>query len=286
MAPTIPRLPADSDRSAIGDALLEDGVVVVEDVLDRSIIDAFNREIDELIEQDARDEQRYSNDTITAFFGENTGQVPSIASRSAVFRSEILCHELIVALCDRVLLPRCARYQLNFANVMLRGPGARAQPLHRDDDNYIHMPREAGFELELATMIPLSAFTEELGATLIAPGSHRWERGREARPEELAVAEMAPGSMAFYLGSVVHAGGGNRSGDRWRRGMHLSYCLGWLRAQENVFLTTPIELVRTLPREQQAMLGYAIHDAIADGGGFLNGVDWRDPLDLIDEGRL
>lgn len=286
MAPALPRLPADASRQKIGDALLEHGVVVVEDVLDRSVVDAFNAELDALVEQDARDERRYSNDTITQFFGANTDQISSIASRSAVFRREILCHELILALCDRALLPRCARYQLNFANVMLRGPGAAAQNLHRDDDNYIHLPRSPGFELELAAMIPLSAFTAPLGATLIAPGSHRWERDRQARPEELAVAEMEPGSMAFYLGSVVHAGGANTSRDRWRRGMHLSYCLGWLRAQENVFLTTPIELVRTLPREQQAMLGYAIHDAIADEGGFVNAVDWRDPIELIAEGRL
>lgn len=286
MAPTIARFPYDAPRARIGDALLEDGAVIVEGALSAQVLAEFNTELDGLIEETKAQERLYSNSTITAFFGTNTGQVASLASRSAVFRREVLCHELNVALCDRVLLPHCARYQLNFSNVMLRGPGAKAQPLHRDDGIYIYMPKPEGFHLELASMTALGEFTAEMGATLIAPGSHLWPEERQARPEELVIAEMEPGSTAFYLGSVVHAGGANSTADKWRRGMHLSYCLGWLRAQENIFLTTPMEVVRALPREQQAMLGYAIHDAIAVMGGFVNAVDWRDPLDLIAEGRL
>jgi ectoine hydroxylase-related dioxygenase (phytanoyl-CoA dioxygenase family) len=286
MALTIARFSYDAPRAKIGDALLEDGVVIVEGVLKEALLSEFNSEIDQLIQEEQTRARLYSNATVTAFFGENTGQVATLAARSEVFRREILCHELNVALADRVLLPNCARYQLNFANVMLRGPGAKAQPLHRDDGIYIYLPKPPGFNLELASMTALSAFTAEMGATLIAPGSHLWPEDRQAKPEELIVAEMEPGSMAFYLGAVVHAGGENRTPDKWRRGMHLSYCLGWLRTQENIFLATPMELVRSLPREQQAIMGYAIHDAIAVMGGFVNAVDWRDPLDLIAEGRL
>ena len=285
MAPKIARFAYDSPRAKIGDALLEDGAVIVEGMLAKPVLADFNQEIDSLIEEGKERDRLYSNATITAFFGENTGQVASLASRSAVFRREVLCHELNMALCDRVLLPNCARYQLNFSNVMLRGPGAKAQPLHRDDGIYIYMPKPS-FHLELASMVALGEFSADMGATLIAPGSHLWPEERMAKPEELVVAEMEPGSSAFYLGSVVHAGGANRTADKWRRGMHLSYCLGWLRAQENIFLSTPMEVVRSLPREQQAMMGYAIHDAIAVMGGFVNAVDWRDPLDLLAEGRL
>jgi ectoine hydroxylase-related dioxygenase (phytanoyl-CoA dioxygenase family) len=286
MAPKIARFAYDAPRARIGDALLEDGAVIVEGALSKEMLTEFNQEIDGLIKEQEAQDRLYSNSTITAFFGSNTGQVASLASRSAVFRREVLCHELNIAMCDRVLLPNCARYQLNFSNVMLRGPGAKAQPLHRDDGIYIHMPKPPGFHLEVASMVALGEFSADMGATLIAPGSHRWEPDRQAQPEDLVVAEMEPGSTAFYIGSVIHAGGANRTADKWRRGMHLSYCLGWLRAQENIFLSTPMEIVRSLPREQQALLGYAIHDAIAVMGGFVNAVDWRDPLDLIAEGRL
>jgi ectoine hydroxylase-related dioxygenase (phytanoyl-CoA dioxygenase family) len=284
MAPAIARLPYDSPRDRIGDVLEADGVVIVEGVLGPEALAEFNGEMDAVIPDLQARERRHTNPALTAFFGENTWELAHLAARSAVFRRDFLCHELNMALCDRVLLPHCARYQLNHTALYLRGPGSKAQPLHRDDGIYNYMPKPS-FHLELASMTALGEFTADMGATLLAPGSHLWSEDRVAEPDELVAAEMEPGSMAFYLGSIIHAGGANRT-DRWRRGMHISYCLGWLRTQENIFLSTPMELVRTLPREQQAMLGYAIHDAIADRGGYLNAVDWRDPLDLIAEGAL
>ena len=68
---------------------------------------------------------------------------------------------------------------------------------------------------------------------------------------------MAAGSAVVYLGSTLHGGGANVTTDVRRRGMHVSYCVGWLRTEENQYLSTPIEVVRTLPRESQALLGYA-----------------------------
>jgi hypothetical protein len=68
--------------------------------------------------------------------------------------------------------------------------------------------------------------------------------------------------------------------------MHVSYCAGWLRTEENQYLATPIEVVRTLPPDAQALLGYAAHDALADGGGYLGTVGVRDPLELLASGEL
>jgi ectoine hydroxylase-related dioxygenase (phytanoyl-CoA dioxygenase family) len=68
--------------------------------------------------------------------------------------------------------------------------------------------------------------------------------------------------------------------------MHVSYCVGWLRTEENQYLATPIEVARTLPRQSQALLGYAVHDAIASGGGYLGTVAVQDPVELIAAGRL
>jgi hypothetical protein len=68
--------------------------------------------------------------------------------------------------------------------------------------------------------------------------------------------------------------------------MHLSYVLGWLRTEENHYLGTPLEVVRSLPRQAQELLGYAAHDAIEDGGGYLGAVDLSDPVELLADGRL
>jgi ectoine hydroxylase-related dioxygenase (phytanoyl-CoA dioxygenase family) len=68
--------------------------------------------------------------------------------------------------------------------------------------------------------------------------------------------------------------------------MHVSYVVGWLRTEENQYLSVPADVVRTLPRRAQELLGWAAHDAIASGGGYLGTVDLRDPVDLLAEGRL
>ena len=84
----------------------------------------------------------------------------------------------------------------------------------------------------------------------------------------------------------IDGGGGNQTRDQWRRGMHLSYVLGWLRTEENNYLVTPLEAVRDLPRRAQQLLGYTVHDAIAIGGGSLGLYNTNDPLDLMEKGEL
>jgi ectoine hydroxylase-related dioxygenase (phytanoyl-CoA dioxygenase family) len=189
------------------------------------------------------------------------------------------------ALCDAVLLPACASYQLNIAHVLDRGPGSEQQLLHRDEAVWIHLPQPHP-EVQIASVIALVDFTADNGATRVAPGSHRWAADRVASPDELVPAEMTAGSAIVYLGSTLHGGGPNTTSDVRRRGMHVSYCVGWLRTEENQYLATPIDVVRTLPRESQALLGYAAHDAIGAGGGYLGTVSVQDPLELLATGQL
>ena len=99
-------------------------------------------------------------------------------------------------------------------------------------------------------------------------------------------AEMPAGAAIFYLGSMIHGGGPNTTTDVRRRGMHMSFTLGWLRTEENNYLITPPEIARTFPRKTQELLGYRVHDAIAIGGGSLGLVDTLDPIELMAEGKL
>ena len=97
---------------------------------------------------------------------------------------------------------------------------------------------------------------------------------------------MPAGSAVLYLGSTIHGGGRNATSDEWRRGMHMSFVVGWLRTEDNNYLSTPLDVVRTLPRRSQELLGYSAHDAIASGGGYLGTVDLLDPVELIAQGKL
>ena len=280
----VPRLAANAPTEDVVAALRERGAVIVEDLLDRSLLARFNAEIDPILEQ-VSPQRAYLNPAIDFFYGDRVRQITGMATRSRIFGEEILCHPFYGAVCDAILGPNCASYQLNVAQVMDRGPGAEQQLLHRDEDVWVHLPRPHP-EVQVASVIALVDFTADLGATVVAPGSHRWPRERQAEPEELACAEMPAGSAVLYLGSTIHGGGANVTTDGWRRGMHMSFVVGWLRTEDNNYLSTPPSVARTLPRRSQELLGYAAHDAIASGGGYLGTVDLLDPVELLAQGKL
>ncbi len=160
---------------------------------------------------------RHLNPAIGAFHGPYTKHVSGLAGKSRTFATEIMVHPVLRGTCDAILGPSCARWQLNLAHLLARGPGADDQYLHRDELvwNLVPEPRP---ELQVASMVALVDFTEDIGATRVVPGSHRWDHARDAEPQEIAVAEMPAGSAAIYLGSTIHGGGANRTGDTWRRG--------------------------------------------------------------------
>lgn len=63
--------------------------------------------------------------------------------------------------------------------------------------------------------------------------------------------------MLIYTGTVFHGGGANISnGDRV--GLNITYTLGWLRQEENQYLSCPPEIARDLSPELQALIGYAM----------------------------
>ena len=85
---------------------------------------------------------------------------------------------------------------------------------------------------------------------------------------------MSAGSALFYLGSVLHGGGANRTSQEQRRGMFVGYVVGWLRTEENSFLTVPRDRVRSLPLRVRELLGYKAHSAIGVA-------DVGDPMALL-----
>src|SRR5262245_30755614 len=216
------------------DALRNDGVVIVEGLLSPDVLARFNAELDPLLDA-ARPDPQFINDGVAWFFGSRTRHITGVAGKSRTFATEILPHDVYKRLSEAVLGPSCARVRLNLAHVLDRGPGSDDQLIHRDHDIWVHLPRPHD-EYQLSSVIALVDFTAENGATRVIPGSHEWDPGREPTPDELVPAEMPAGSAVIYLGSMLHCGGANVTDGVRRRGMHLSYCVGWLRTEENQFL--------------------------------------------------
>jgi len=281
---TIARFADTSDDGAIVAALRDDGAVLLNAFIPSSTVAAIRTEVDAAVEA-AEAGMRTINPMIQAFYGPHTKHVSALAAVSPTFANEVMTHPTYRAVCDTVLLPSCSRYRLNLGHLIARGPGAEAQIPHRDEDVWPHFPRPHD-ELQVASMVALVDFRVDNGATRVVPGSHRWPRERQPEPDEIADAVLPAGGAVIYLGSTLHYAGTNSTADEWRLGVHVSFTLGWLRTEENNSLAVPPPIARTLSPAAQALLGYAVHDAIADGGGYLGMVRMRDPMELLACGEL
>src|SRR5579872_773846 len=280
-----------ADPDAIYSTIERDGAAILEGLLTTDVVARVNNEVGAILDSANPDAELF-NPIMQAFHGPHTKQVTGVCAFSPTFAVEVMCHPLLLDLCDRMLLPSCARYQLNLGHLLQRGPGAEEQLLHRDEVVWSDVPRPAP-ELQLAAVIAFVDFTRENGATRVVPGSHTWP-DRELppieqfsqpppRPEQVVYAEMPAGSAVVYLGGTIHGAGANTTAADDRRGAHLSYCLGWLRTEENNYLSMPPASVSSLPRQAQEVIGYAIHDGVLRGGGYLGMVNGHDPVELLED---
>ena len=294
MPATIQHFDRDADLREILLGLEEDGAVIVEGLLSQDVVDRVNAEVEPAIAA-ADPEAEMFNPIFQAFHGAQTKQVSGMPGISRTFATDVMCNPVLLGLADAVLGPNCARFQLNIGHLLQRGPGAEDQWLHRDEAVWSDVPKPSP-ELQLASVIAFVDFTRENGATRVVPGSHRWPdrqlspfeqmtSGRQPTDDDIAYAEMSAGSAVVYTGGTIHGGGAN-STDIARRGAHLSYCLGWLRTEENNYLSVPADVAATLPRQAQEVLGYAVHDSAPRGGGDLGMVRMQDPVELLARGEL
>ncbi len=121
----------------------------------------------------------------------------------------------------------------------------------------------------------MTDFTEENGGTRLIPGSHRFDDKLQFTEADTEAAEMRKGSVLFYTGALYHGGGPNRS-DGIRHGVNITYCVGWLRQEENQYLSVPADIARELPDDLLRMMGYAPG---AYALGYVD--DLRDPIAVL-----
>lgn len=188
------------------------------------------------------------------FYGRRTKRFGSLLRRSprAV---DLIMQPAVLAIANRILGPWCDRIVLNLTQAIEIHPGALAQYPHRDQDMW--QGPKGGIEYLLNVVWPLSPFTADNGATRLWPCSPGDQTATPPAEPPIAI-EMEPGSALLFLGSTLHGGGENRAGSV-RRGVIISYCLGWLRSFENQYLVYPPEIARGFDPELAALVGYAQH---------------------------
>ncbi len=262
--PALRRLDATAPLADIVAALDADGAAIVENFLAPGQLEGLNADFDRIVAGLAPGVRKPTMAAMVDFYGDTTVRFDGLPGKSPAF-VEVMQSPVLTGLADHYLLPHCLDYLFNTGQFIEIRPGETAQRLHRDEDAWRFGPLIAEgprAQLEVEAMVALSDFTAANGATQVVPGSHLWPAGREPEPAEILQAEMPAGSALLYLGSTIHGGGANRTMAEARRGMFVGYVVGWLRTEENMFLTVPLEQVRGFPKRVQEVLGYKAHRAI------------------------
>jgi len=245
--PSLRHLPATAPKEDVLQAIAADGAVIIDGLMQGDLLQRCRAELLPYVEATpvGRDD----------FTGRLTTRTGALVARSPAAR-DLVTDPLVLAAASEFLSPWTDRIQLHLTQVIRIKPGQGAQVLHRDRlawGNFI--PR--AIEPQLNTIWAMTDFTKENGATRVVPGSHLWDDSRIATEDEIAYAEMKAGSMILYSGSVVHSGGANESaGDRI--GINITYTLGWLRQEENQYLSCPPDVAARLDPELRALMGYTM----------------------------
>ncbi|WIW88053.1 phytanoyl-CoA dioxygenase family protein [Sphingobium sp. V4] len=189
------------------------------------------------------------------FYGERTRRFGGLLGRS-IHAQKLVMHPTILKVVEALLHPWCERIALNLTQAIEIMPGALPQLPHRDQDMW--QGPKGSVEYLVNVMWPLTTFTRENGGTRLWTGS-QFDQDIPVLPEEDAlVPHLSRGDALVFLGSTLHGGGGNASAAA-RRGIVVSYCLGWLKPFELQWLVYPPAVARNFPSDVAALVGYAQH---------------------------
>jgi ectoine hydroxylase-related dioxygenase (phytanoyl-CoA dioxygenase family) len=237
----------DAARDRASAALDHDGYCVLPRALDPGMIERLGRDLDPSFVATPFCQGD--------FYGARTTRFGGLLNRSALAQ-DLVRHPAVLAIAERALAPWCDRIALNLTQAIEIHPGALPQLPHRDQDMWGGPKGE--MEYLVNVMWPLGRFTAANGATRLWPRSHR-ELPAEMLAEDAAIVpELLPGDALLFLGSTLHGGGRNHSAAP-RRGIIVSYCLGWLKPFELQWLVYPPHVARHFDPELAALVGYAQH---------------------------
>ena len=254
-----------TDGEEVGKAIDDHGYAIVENMIAGEDLSTLRDELEPHFEGQKTGE--------TSFLGARTKRFNNLFMRAPTTRRMVL-HPVLLGAADHILLPWCARYHVTYTGVMHLMPGETAQALHRD--GFFYPIRNPGPVTQQGSLWAVTDFTAENGATRIIPGSHLWEEERQPKANEVVAAEMPAGSAIIYAHNIIHGGGANTT-DIPRTAVALNFSLGWLRQQENQFLTLPVEKAKELPEALQRLIGYDF------GAPFMGAVNGQNPHVLLEE---
>jgi ectoine hydroxylase-related dioxygenase (phytanoyl-CoA dioxygenase family) len=269
-SPSIARYPADVSAEVVSAGLRDHGVVIIERLADADLCDRVRIELEPWLT-----ETPGGGDD---FAGRNTRRTGALLTRCPSSMA-MVAHPLILDVVDRTLWSKKSTFQLHLTQSIAVGPDSPSQMLHRDHWCFDFFPFPPEVDVEVSCIWALDDFTVENGATRVVPDSHREPHGVRYTEDASLPAEMPRGSIVLYLGSTFHGAGTNQSNDV-RIGINVDYVLGWLRQEENQYLSYTLDEVRQFPERVQRLLGYEVG---AYALGYIDG--GRSPMELLHPDR-
>jgi ectoine hydroxylase-related dioxygenase (phytanoyl-CoA dioxygenase family) len=246
---------AEASIDEIHAVLERDGALIIDGLASHEQVDAVMAEMQPHIDATA-----VGGDNFT---GKHTRRSGALIARSPSSH-ELIQHPTILGVTEK-LLHKAQSFQIHLTQTIAISPGSPSQSIHRD---------EWAFDV-CNTIWAMTDFTEENGATRLIPGSQADPIDLGRKHEESVPAEMTKGSCLLYTGKVYHGGGANDSDDV-RVGLNLTYNVGWLRQEENQYLSVPADVAAELPDELLRLMGYRIG---AYALGYID--DIRDPIEAL-----
>ncbi|MFC7671837.1 phytanoyl-CoA dioxygenase family protein [Mycolicibacterium sp. GCM10028919] len=241
-------IPATTPVPEIVDHLRQDGYVIVDDLASAEMMDTIDEELAPFL---ATTPTGYN-----AMIGKKTRRTGALIARSPACR-DLVQDPTVLGVC-KDFLGHASAFQLMLTQVISIEPGESAQALHRDQNAWDFYPFPDDYHVQCNTLWAMSEYTAEMGATRIVPGSqaasHR--KPTDYTDADCIQAEMSRGSVLIYTGKIVHSGGANRTADKVRRAINVNYSVGWVRQEENQFLSVPPEVARTLDDDLLRLIGY------------------------------
>jgi hypothetical protein len=256
---SITRLPSTATAAQIKEITDRDGGVIVEQVLTPDLLARINSELDPYVA--GMDPATFYGDSMPEFaqsMGTKTKRLEGLVQKSDAVVEAVLDERFQEW--GTSCLDWAGEIQLNAIQLIQIGPGEGGQGLHRDESTFAQVA-DGPHELVVSCMLALSDFTEEVGATRVAPGSHLDNTidlySPDAEPVPTVPAVMKAGDALFFTGKVVHGGGANTTEDRSRRGMTMTLSLGWLKPEEAHTLSVTHERAQELPPRMRELCSFA-----------------------------
>jgi ectoine hydroxylase-related dioxygenase (phytanoyl-CoA dioxygenase family) len=216
------------DMAAVGRQLDEVGYCVIPEVLTAGQLDAVRHALDRVLAEDeaAGTSLRYGPNLTNQ-------RVWALLNRAEEF-VPLAMHPVVLNVVRRLLGFEDILLSTLTANITRPGGDHGIGRLHTDQ-GYLPAPWPCMVACNAAFF--LDDYTEENGATIFVPGTHKllaWPHDiPPPDPPRIACATGRAGSVVIWDGRLHHATGLNRTPDQQRRGVIATYIAPFIRGQEN-----------------------------------------------------